>query len=347
MGRPTWMVRGLAAALVAGACTPEERAPASRVEQVQEAAKKSKPPPAAERIQQPKPRRTHPDGAAELPLEFPTVPLDAAAGQRVLGPARRWLDNAIERGVEHQAFIFDPLSVAEPGTNASVVETRFGTRFTLPNALIVPIRAGQTAEPGDIVLTWWQSGSGLQRAIVVEGGAPESPIVRYLDIDLDIAAGWGKREEALPENGFHAIGAGEPGVTAACQDEGALTRWVLLRRAGDRLLLLGHAGRLAARSRQDCRLLPVRPKVETGDRVLVPRLGRFTEATVEEVDPRIGRVFVSVGGDRHGVGLPNVALAGAPPAARAALQPAALPAGAAETPAAGAAEVPVEPPPAE
>ena len=73
--------------------------------------------------------------------------------------------------------------MVEPGEEMSEIKF-MSEQKKVPNAYIVPIPAGQTAKKGDILLTWWQCGSGLQRAYVTDAADPKAPTVRYLDLGL-------------------------------------------------------------------------------------------------------------------------------------------------------------------
>jgi hypothetical protein len=145
---------------------------------------------------------------------------------------------------------------------------------------------------GDVLLTAWASGSGLQRAIVVEGGSAEKPKVRYLDMALDNPSGWGEKADQLPEGTFRKLSQdGEPGSTLACKDGSRTLRWIHVSRSGDKLLGLGYAGKVRALDKGDCRSVPIVPKVKPGDSVLVPVLGSYQPAKVSKVDAKLGRVF--------------------------------------------------------
>jgi hypothetical protein len=162
------------------------------------------------------------------------------------------------------------------------------------------------------VLTAWASGSGLQRAIVVEGGAPEKPKVRYLDMTLDNPSGWGEKEDSLPEGSFHVLTKpGELGTSLACKDGSRVLRWILVARAGDKLLGLGFAGKMKVLDEKVCDAVPIAPKVKPGDAVRVPVLGAFVAGKVSKVDAKIGRVWVKyqIGGDDRdeAFGFTNVA----------------------------------------
>ena len=88
--------------------------------------------------------------------------------------------------LDEQTLIFYNTTLREIGDTASIVENK----AVIPNALIIPLPK-QILKPhkGDILLTWWQGGNGLQRAIVVSDSIASEPIVDYLDMDYTDANG--------------------------------------------------------------------------------------------------------------------------------------------------------------
>lgn len=252
-----------------------------------------------------------PRDAGALPFDFPAAALDAKPEQFVLAPTQNAVEEAFEVGGERQTFVYYLAKVVSVGEVASRLKTLPGLTITVPNALILPLGAATTAKPGDVVLTAWASGSGMQRAIVVEGGTPEKPKVRYLDMSLDNPSGWGARDDTLAEGSFRVLTKpGEPGTTLACQDGARLLRWVVIRRAGEKVLGLGFAGRLKVVDAPACRALPLVPKVKVGDTVQVSVVGGFTEAKVVGIDAKVGRVRTKYrfgGGEKEeAVGFANV-----------------------------------------
>ena len=230
--------------------------------------------------------------AGAVPFDFPTVAAKAKQGDFVLAPSKGWIEEAFEKGAEKQPFIFYGAWMQEPGAKESKLKTLPGQPVTIPNALIIPVGGGETAKPGDVVLTAWASGSGMQRAIVVAGTSPTAPTVRYLDLDLESPSGWGKKEDTLKENTFHVLHKpGEPGTTVACKEGAKTTRWVVVNEAEDKLLGVGFAGKMQVHSKKACKALPIVPKVTAGDSVWVPVIGVYTEAKVSKVDSAIGRVW--------------------------------------------------------
>lgn len=234
-----------------------------------------------------------------FPFDFPTVPTSAKANELVLTPSREFLDQAIEKGGDQATFIFYTANVLEAGATDSKVKSLAGTESTMPNAMIIPLGAPTTAAKGDIVLTWWQSGSGMQRAIVVDAGNGNEPTVRYLDLDYDNPAKnsegvpIGQMEEKLKPASFRKLTAEwEPGTAIAVREGDKFKHWQVIRVEGEKVLAIGFAGRVAVVNKSDCTPLPVKPLVKAGDNVHVPIVGSFKPGVVKRVDERIGRVFV-------------------------------------------------------
>ena len=237
----------------------------------------------------------------EIPFSgFPTVGTTAKAGEVVLCPSFNWIQDAATKGPDKVTFIFYSQKMSAPGEVESEVEFLSPGKEKVSNAYLIPIPAGQTAHVGDIVLTWWQSGSGMNRAIVVEASDPTEPTVRYLDIDYDNPAKSrdgkttiGQMDEKLKPNSFVKISnTWEPGTVIAVNDGASKKKARIIRVAGDKVLALGLAGSLQVYDKTACTPVPVKPAVKAGDKVKAPVYGSFQNVTVTKVDGRNGRVFV-------------------------------------------------------
>lgn len=236
--------------------------------------------------------------AGEIPYDYPTVATTAQAGDIVLAPSRDFLDEAFED--PSSTFIFYNAEMATPGAVESTIETPFES-VQMPNSLIIPIEGGQTAEPGDVILTWWQTGSGMQRAMVVEGGTPEAPRVMYLDLDWDNPATEddgtpiGQAKYDLEADTFHILSEeGAPGTAVAYHSEGSsdFSHGIVINRTADQVLVSGFAGQLEVVDAADVVDLPIVPVVAIGDSVWVPVIGTFDTGTVTDIDTASGRVTV-------------------------------------------------------
>src|SRR5688572_28621578 len=133
------------------------------------------------------------------------------------------------------------------------------------NPYVIAIPPKQTAKNGDIVLTWWQTGSGMQRAIVVDDANPSQPVVRYLDIDYDNPAKSrdgsttiGKMDEKIIPDTFFKLKEWDAGTIIAVQDGANLKKALVIRVAGDKILALEN-GKLQIYSKASCRPVPLVP----------------------------------------------------------------------------------------
>lgn len=254
-------------------------------------------------------------GEINFPFDFPQVTTNAKTGDHVLVPSYNWLIEAMDKGGDKQTFIWYAQKMSKPGDETSEIQF-MSDRKQVPNAYIIPIPSGAKAKKGDIILTWWQTGSGMQRAIVTDATDPAEPVVRYLDLDYDNPAKSrdgnttiGKMDEKIKPDTFVVIrNEFEPGTAVAITDGAEQIHGIVIREAGDKMFVRLFAGRAGVFAKSEAKGVPLIPKVKVGDRVRVPRHATFADATVTKVDPAIGRVFVKFDGanDEKAIAYGNV-----------------------------------------
>jgi len=239
-------------------------------------------------------RRRSPHPPGENPFGLASRPLGVAVGDVVLSPSHAALEQAFELGPDSQTFVY--YAAVVEGTGPLETRLRYPTheRRSIPNAVIVPLRRGATANPGDVVLTTRSTGSGLVRAMAV-GGEPASPSVRYLDppYEKEKLPRADSVPQVLPRDTFHVLAEpGEPGTTLACSDGRAESAVIALTKDGERRLVLGFAGRLRVVNAADCTALPITPPVRAGQTVRFPLLLKLGQGQVQSVDSASGRVWI-------------------------------------------------------
>lgn len=184
-----------------------------------------------------------------------------------------------------------------PGATESEVKSLYtsGT-YRVPNAYLVTIPYAQKAAVGDVVLTWWQSGSGMQRAIVTDASNPSEPTVRYLGKLSDK-----EKQEKLQPNSFVKVTQPfQPGSVVALNKGGGRSEPAyVLNVAGDKVFVKDLVGVLLLVGKADCTPVPDRPAVKAGDRVKAVRFNSFRDATVAGVDEKLGKVVVRVDGENE------------------------------------------------
>jgi predicted small lipoprotein YifL len=219
-----------------------------------------------------------------LPVDYPVVKTTAVTGDYVLAPSRTSVDEAFTKGLDQTTMTFYAAKMVTPGEAASAVEDLTSAKFTVPNSVIVPMTKGATAEKGDTLLTWWQSGSGLMKAYVVEGGA--TPKVQYLD---DFVT---DQETLLADSFSKVTGDLAPGVSVAVKDAdyGTYDNAVVINVSGDKVLVLGFADSLEMVDKANLTVIPLDPGVAVGDTVLAPIISSYDPVVVKEVKADIGQI---------------------------------------------------------
>lgn len=193
-------------------------------------------------------------------------------------------------------YIFYNGTLDKLGNPTSTVSGNEG----IPNSVIIPIAEGQTAKVGDIVLTWWQSGSGLQRAIVTDASDPTSPKVVYLDLDWkDDGKGFANEHanEQLKPNTFVVLDNNEwqPGAQVVIPDDG-YRFGTLISCNDEKVLISGFAGKISVYYKAYCKLVPTVQNINVGDEVKAVWVSSFSDGyKVTKVDKKNGRVWVDNG----------------------------------------------------
>ena len=257
--------------------------------------------PANEKAEKKDEKKAEFTGDVKFPFDFPTAGTTAKKGERVLVPSYNWLVDAMQKGADKTTMIWYAQTMEEPGEEMSQIKFMSEVK-KVPNAYIVPLPAGQTAKKGDILLTWWQTGSGLQRAIVTDAADPKAPTVRYLDLDYDNPAKSrdgkttiGQMDEQIKPDTFVVIkNELEPGTSVAIGSD--MTHGQVIRVEGDKVFVLLFAGKTGVFPKADAKAVPLKPSVKAGDKVKAVSIGKFKDGTVSKTDENIGRVWVKFDG---------------------------------------------------
>lgn len=247
-------------------------------------------------------------GNAAWPWDFPlSTGEQFTDGELVLAPYT-FYKGAIDdkEDLTKKTLIIYKTNLVKAGAEKSVVN--YMEDYELPNSLIIGLPEGATAKKGDIVLTWWQSGSGMNRAIVRDDSDPSAPKVDYLDMDLKLNAdgttsGFADdhANEQLEPNSFIVLhdGQWEPGAQVAhLNDWGKWVAATLIKATDDKVLVQDFGSKIAVYPRTECKLIPMSDEgLKAGDEVYGAPINIYESFTVEKVDTERGRVW---GTDRYG-----------------------------------------------
>ncbi len=247
-------------------------------------------------------------GNAAWPWDFPlSTGEQFTDGELILAPYT-FYKGAIDdkEDLTKKTLIIYKTNLVKAGAEKSVVN--YMEDYELPNSLIIGIPEGATAKKGDIILTWWQTGSGMNRAIVRDDSDPTAPKVDYLDMDLKLNAdgttsGFAEdhANEQLEPNSFIVLHDGdwEPGAQVAhMNDWGKWVAATLIKATDDKVLVQDFGSKIAVYPRSECKLIPLSDEgIKAGDEVYGAPINIYESFTVEKVDNERGRVW---GTDRYG-----------------------------------------------
>ena len=238
------------------------------------------------------------------PWDFPqNIKLEVELGQTVLSPEGHYFA-AIEKkeDLSKATLIWYDKKVDKVGEGTTTIN-KFGQSREVPNALIIPLKKQQKAQKGDILLTWWQGGSGLQRAIVIDDSTPTEPTAVFIDLywpddPNDPKVAERAKGRKLEPNSFNVLkdGEWESGAQVAYRDNGEWKSGIIMNTDGDKLLLSGWADKLVVVEKGVCKLIPFKEKIKKGDKVWCEWLDYYKPGyTVEKIDQKLGHVWVKRG----------------------------------------------------
>lgn len=249
-----------------------------------------------------------------FPWDFPKdfTLRDVEVGQTVLSPAA-FYGGALQRGESLSETLLPIYSnkVKAVGKYTLTVEGMHGD-IDVPQALVVPFPKDVKAQNGDVLLTWWQSGQGLQRAIVVDDTKQLTPKVCYLDLDYRTdGRGFANSHanEELKPNSFKVLKNGEwtSGASVAVEDNGLWKSAIILNMQGDKLLLTDAGNHITVAEKSKCKLLPIELNYNEGDSVFAKIGHTFQpDCKVVKVDRRVGRIRVEKNAQTYVVSMLDV-----------------------------------------
>lgn len=243
------------------------------------------------------------DILSEWPWDYPSdVKPNAKEGEYVLCPfkyAENIQNNKTNK--KDDVYIYYAGELLSLGDKTSKVKSLAGREHEIPNTLILPIPEGQTANAGDILLTWWQGGSGMQTAIVTEASDPTQPTASFLDLQWQLNKDGSLREATkrgakLKPNSFFVLKEGEisVGQKVMYPQDGTWHDATIVSISGDKAMLCRFANRLIVVDLNDLKPIPYHQGIKTGDNVYGIHVSYFKEGfKVDKVDNKEGRVWVT------------------------------------------------------
>lgn len=157
----------------------------------------------------------------------------------------------------------------------------------MPSSMCIPLPEKQKAKKGDILLTWWQKGSGMSHAVVVDDSNPLTPKVNYLK---NVGG------EELKPNSFIVLKSGKMMPGAPIAYKGDHDKWrtgTVINIADGKVLIYAFGSKLKTAKLEDCKVIPLKPDYKVGDSVMSTFVDSFEDGyTVKEINLETGKVKV-------------------------------------------------------
>lgn len=158
----------------------------------------------------------------------------------------------------------------------------------MPSSMCIPLPEKQKAKKGDILLTWWQRGSGMSHAVVVDDSNPLTPKVNYLK---NVGG------EELKPNSFIVLKSGKMMPGAPVAYKGDHDKWrtgTVINIADGKVLIYAFGSKLKTAKLEDCKVIPLKPDYKVGDSVMSTFVDSFEDGyTVKEINLETGKVKVT------------------------------------------------------
>lgn len=217
--------------------------------------------------------------------------------QYVLAPSKANYDSALVNGLSSSIFVFYPRKVIV-NSKDSVTLKQIGDTVTLPSSLVIPLSENAKATKGDIVLTWWQSGTGMQRAIALNKDTSTTPTVYYLDNQYSFyskATDINFWIDTLKPNSFIVLDDNlSSGKSIYVKKDYFSVFYTVINQTADSVLALSWAGLLEVFANNEFFEIDINQQFSIGDSVFTPYYGTYTKGVVKEIWPDIGKITVDV-----------------------------------------------------
>ena len=219
------------------------------------------------------------------------------AGNYVLAPSRQFLKKYKENKDSATALVLYPQILEKFGPEKSLVEY-YDTVLAVKNEFLIPLPDGQPAHKGDFVVTWWQSGTAMQRAYIVKAKDSLHPYARYIDFDWFGEDGYDTLIERLNRNTFRVISKPlDPGSSIAVKKGSLYNFYKVINSFGDSIVALDWSGKLAFFKRDSVLPNAVHKQLDIGEQVWIPVFGIYTRGLVKNVDNGMADVVINFLGD--------------------------------------------------
>ncbi len=183
--------------------------------------------------------------------------------------------------------------------------TSLDTTYVIPEKYVIPLHGGGQISRGDYLLTWWQNGSGMQRAYVTALTDENLPVVQYLDFDWEWTDKSLQTVDTLKPDSYRKITKPlDPGSSVAYKNGSTYQCWIVLRNRDGKILVKNWSNQVKCLDKDAVLPNAVRKDLDTGQTVWIPVFGIYTYGTVTGLKNGLVDVEIDFLGNKKNVRVP-------------------------------------------
>lgn len=223
------------------------------------------------------------------------VDIQITPNQWILTPAKFLIDSAYRKGFDNSIFVFYPRkAVIQKKDIIKVIEIT--DTVEVPSFLCIPLPFKEKVKKGDIVLTWWQKGTGMQRAKIIGFSKDSLPIAFYLDTYTGLV-------EKMPNLFIDTLKPSTyllirdtimPGRSFLVKETFLENFYIVVNSNKDSILGLSWSGILKVFPKDTCIFTQFNPNLQIGEKIKANYLGSYYEGKVRKIWDDIGKVEVII-----------------------------------------------------
>ncbi len=211
-------------------------------------------------------------------------------GQIVLAPPEKFVQDYLNNDT-NTFLAFYPQVVDSTGQYISRLK-EYDTIAYIPNALIIPLGKCQNVKKGDFVLTWWQSGTGLQRAYVIKS-LDTALVIKYLDLEWLSPEDLSNSVDTINKNKCRLISRPlDPGTSIQVKNGMQSEYYMVINTVGSHIIALSWAGEMKIFDKNQVQPNNVKKDLFFGAKVTVPMYGIYIPGQVVAVKDGFAAVEV-------------------------------------------------------
>ena len=240
-------------------------------------------------------------------FNIPNIKLGVKAGEIVLVPKKNFLDEFFQK--KNNFFWFYPRKVDSIG-KYSLFVWEIDSLIEIPKAFVVAFSEKSKAKQGDFVFTWWQNGTGLQRAYVLKVLDNKKIVIRYLDLDIFTLRNKSDIIDTIKERSFSLINSKySPGASVRFDTDVGEKFYIILNHQDSSLVCRSSLGKIKFFKINEIKPNYVAKKLYVNQEVKVPFYGIYIPGKIIELKQGYAKVEAMIIDQKEILSIPIIDIA--------------------------------------